>query len=306
MEQASPFKSTQIGRVSLLRTSLVEDRRYTMDTPESRAKVLEAEAGAAKQYLASLSPEDLLKPSACVDWSVADVIGHLAGQDFALRVSRGLQGDYSPPAGAPAVDDHDEDRFARSISDRARATREQHGGQLVEILRQRLDETVTVFNSVAAKDWDTLCYWPPGPEPVRTLLDMRIAELTMHLWDIRSVLDGQYHLSADSVRVLIDTVDRAARRAFRPDPSLARAITHRFVVDDPVAASRDIVLAADGAQVGPAGVQEPDVTFQCNGETYVLVMYGRLKVVEALADGRLTFDGDPALAVGFGRRFVGG
>jgi len=37
-----------------------------------------------------------------------------------------------------------------------------------------------------------------------------------------------------------------------------------------------------------------------------LVMYGRLKVFDALADGRLTFDGDPGLAVGFGRRFVGG
>ena len=56
----------------------------------------------------------------------------------------------------------------------------------------------------------------------------------------------------------------------------------------------------------PAGNKEPDVTFQCGGETYVLVMYGRLKVADALAEGRLTFDGDPALAVGFGRRFVGG
>ena len=85
-----------------------------------------------------------------------------------------------------------------------------------------------------------------------------------------------------------------------------RPLTHRFAVAAPVFTSRDIVISAAGAQVGPAGDQEPDVTFQCSGETYVLVMYGRLKVVDALADGRLTFDGDPALAVGFGRRFVGG
>jgi putative sterol carrier protein len=55
-----------------------------------------------------------------------------------------------------------------------------------------------------------------------------------------------------------------------------------------------------------ASGQEPDTTFECDEETYVLVMYGRLKVFDALADGRLTFDGDPGLAVGFGRRFVGG
>ena len=277
-----------------------------MDTPESRAKVLEAEVSAVKEYFASLSPEDLQTPSACVDWSVADVMGHLAGQDHASRVSRGLQGDFSPPDGAPAVAGHDEDQFARSIFNRALATREHHGEGLAAYLIQRLEETVEVFNGVGPKDWDKLCYWPPGPEPVRTLLDQRIAELTMHTWDIRSVLDDEYHLSVDAVRALIDGVDRAVRRAFRPDPSLVRPLTHRFVVSGPAATSRDIVIAADGATVGPAGGQEPDVTFQCDGETYVLVMYGRVKVMDALADGRLTFDGDPAVAAGFGRRFVGG
>ena len=282
------------------------ESRGKMDTPEFRAKILETEVEAVKKYFVSLSPDDLQKPSACEDWSVADVLGHLGGQAFALQVNRGIQGDYSPPEGATAVADHDEDGFARGISDRAKTTREQHGEQLVTVVNQRLDETVTVFNGVDPKEWETLCYWPPGPEPVRTLLDMRIAELTMHTWDIRSVLDGEYHLSPDSVGVLIDTVDRAVRRAFRPDPSLARPLVHRFVVSGPAATSRDIVIAAEGPQVGPAGDQEPDVTFQCDGETYVLVMYGRLKIVDALADGRLTFDGDPAVAVGFGRRFVGG
>lgn len=282
------------------------DYPNNMDTPESRVKVLEAEVSAVKEYIASLSSEDLRTPSACVDWSVADVIGHLAGQEHASRVRRGLQGDFSPPEGAPPTADFNEDRFAKNISERALATREQHGGELVAYLTQRLDEIVTVFNSVGPEDWDTLCYWPPGPMAVRTLLDQRIAELTMHTWDIRSVLDDDYHLSADAVRVLIDGVDRAARRAFRPDPSLLRPLTHRFVIDGPAATSRDIVIAADGAVVGPAGGQEPDVTFQCGGETYVLVMYGRLKVIDALADGRLSFDGNPELAAGFGRRFVGG
>ncbi len=277
-----------------------------MNTPESRAKILAAETDASNGYFASLSQEDLSKHSACDDWSVADVMAHLAGQDHASRVMRGIQGDYSPPYGASEVADHDEDRFAKNIFDRALATREQHGVQLVEYLNQRLDETVEVFNSVAPGDWDKLCYWPPGPEMVRTLLDQRIAELTMHTWDIRSVLDDQYHLSADAVGALIDGVDRAVRRAFRPDDSLTRPLKHRFVIDGPDSTRKDIIIAPEGAWVLAASGQEPDITFECDGETYVLVMYGRLKVFDALADGRLTFDGDPGLAVGFGRRFVGG
>lgn len=277
-----------------------------MDTPESRTDVLEAEVSTVKEYLASLSPDDLQRPSACADWSVADVLAHLAGQEHASRVRRGLEGDYSPPEGSPAVADHDEDRFAKNIFDRALATREQHGNQLLSYLAQRLDEAVEVFNSVGPDDWDKLCYWPPGPMAVRTLLDQRIAELTMHTWDFRSVLDDDFHLSADAVEALIEGVDRAVRRAFRPDPSLTDTLVHRFVLDVPAGARRDIIITADGAQVQSAGNHEPDVTFQCGGETYVLIMFGRLKIADALSEGSLTFDGNPALAVGFGQRFVGG
>jgi uncharacterized protein (TIGR03083 family) len=277
-----------------------------MDTPESRAKVLESEVDDAKGYFAALSDDELQRPSACADWSVADVIAHLAGQEHSSRIRRGLEGDYTPEEGAPAVTDHDEDQFAKNIFNRALATREQHGQDLVAYLNQRLAENVEVFNSVGPSDWENLCYWPPGPEPVRTLLDQRIAELTMHTWDIRSVLDDDYHLSDAAVTVLIDGVDRAVRRAFRPDPSLTTPISHRFVVEAPVAIRQDIVIAAEGSETGPASSGEPDVTFECSGETYILIMYGRLKIADALAEGSLSFDGDPAVAVGFGRRFVGG
>ena len=277
-----------------------------MRQPEFRAKVLEDEGRALKEYLSSLPLEDLKMGSACQGWTVADVLAHLAGQPFASRLTRGLQGDISPDEGASAVREYDEDQFARNIFDRAQITREQHGERLLEALFQGQDEIVSVFNSVSPDDWEKLCYWPPGPEPVGTMLDMRISELTMHTWDIRFVLDDQYHLSNESVVVLIDTVDRAVRRAFRPDPSLENPVRYRFIIGDPISTARDIVVAADGALVEPVGAIAPDVTFRCDGETYVLVMYGRLKSESALADGRLAFEGNPDLAAGFGQRFVGG
>ena len=280
--------------------------RDKMDTLEYKVKLLESEVESFKAHLNGLSPEELQIPSACVGWSVADVIGHLAGQEHASRVRRGLEGDYSPPAGAPSVADHDEDQFAKNIFDRALATRQQFGKELVSHLNQRLDEAVEVFKSVKSEDWDKLCYWPPGPEPVRILLNQRIAELAMHAWDIRSALESEYHISDDAVKVLIEGVDRAVRRAFRPDPLMKIPLSHRFVIEGLVFLGQDIVIGVEGASVGPAGKEEPDVTFECDGETYVLIMFGRLRVMDALADGRLTFDGNPEVAVGFGRRFVGG
>ena len=95
-----------------------------MQSPAERVEILRQEVAAFKERVAALSPQDWDLPSACEGWTVADVVAHLAGQAFALNVSRGLQGDSSPPAGAAPVTEHDEDQFARNIFQRAFDTRD--------------------------------------------------------------------------------------------------------------------------------------------------------------------------------------
>ena len=163
-----------------------------------------------------------------------------------------------------------------------------------------------MFGGIAEDQWETLCYWPPGPEPVRTMLDMRISELVMHAWDIQSRFELDYHLSDDSVMVLMDTVDRAIRRAFRPEPSWAEQIRYRFQISAPLPAKSDIVLTKDGGSVGPGGAESADVVFSSDGETYVLLMYGRLKLKAAIDLGLLSVEGDAELVERFTSRFKGG
>ena len=280
-----------------------------MQNPAERVEILRRETAAFKERIASLSADDWDRPSACVGWSVADVVAHLTGQAFALNVSRGLQGDYSPPAGAAPVTEHNEDEFARNIFQRAFNTRAEFGDHLQEMLFQRLDEAVELFDTVEAGQWDNLCYWPPGPEPVHTMLDMRISELTMHAWDVCSQFDSDYHLSDGSVRVLMDTGNRAARRAFRPDTTIPAPQVYRFVIEGPVEATYELVIANEEVTLREgegAGDGQPDVVFRCDGETYVMVMYGRLTPEDAIMAGKLDWDGDERLALGFGARFLGG
>ena len=89
-----------------------------MNQHENRVKILSEESKSFIGYLSQLSLEDWDVPSACAGWSVGDVLGHLTGQDFSLRILRGLQGNISAPDGSPQVDNHDEDNFAKSIFDR--------------------------------------------------------------------------------------------------------------------------------------------------------------------------------------------
>ena len=274
--------------------------------------LFEREAGLLLDFLHAMPNESWQKPSACAGWTIADVVGHLTSVDLSNRLLRGLAGDHSPPAGSPAPAQHDEDAFARSIYRRAIDARQRLGDGLIEDFTHRLNETVALFRQVQPDQWDNLVYWPPGPMSARTLLTQRVAELTMHGWDIRSRLEDKYHLSDGSVAALLDTVDRAARRAFRPDPLLAgRPLRYRFRITRPEPRTLDLILSDAPARItddtGGEQVECADVTFQCDGETCVLVMYGRRTPDAAVAAGRLSVvAGEPHLAAVFGDRFVGG
>ena len=274
--------------------------------------LLEHEALMLLDFLQTLPAESWRSASACEGWSIADVIGHLTSVDLSNRLLRGLGGDHSPPRGASAPDQHDEDAFARNIYRRAIDASQSLGDGLLADFTDRINETVALFRQVRADQWDNLVYWPPGPMSVRTLLTQRIAELTMHGWDIRSRLESDYHLSSGSVTALLDTVDRAARRAFRPDPLLAqRPLRYRFRITLPEPRTLDLVLSDDVAQIiddrSGRPAEAADVTFVCDGETCVLVMYGRLTPYAAVEARRLSvIDGEPYLAATFGDRFVGG
>ena len=277
-----------------------------MGLPLELISLLESESDMFTAYLSTLAEKDWLRPSACDGWNVLHVVAHVTGQDFSLRIRRGLSGDISPPHGSPAVEDHDEDRFAEVIFERAFSTAEVFGTNLLTELSSRLDDSIEVFKSVSGDQWGTLCYWPPGPETIQTMLEMRISELTMHAWDVRSELEPDYHLSPLSVHVLCDTVPRAIRRAFRPDPEIDSALRYRFNLIDLSDKSQDVIVTSDGCYLEANSIESLRATFSCKAESYVLIMYGRLKMKNALDLGLLECEDGPEFAMEFGNRFIGG
>jgi uncharacterized protein (TIGR03083 family) len=277
-----------------------------MYSDADRAKIVQAEAKRLEQFLCALSPENWQRPSACDQWQIADVVAHLTGMRIAETITRGLQGDVTPPEGRPPVGALHEDAFREYIAQGSIAFRERVGDQLLSAFMANNAQLAQVLAGLAPHDWETRGYHPMGPEPVRTLIDMRITELAMHGWDIRSRFDPQATLSTDSLPALCNTIPRAVRRAFRPEASRSTPVRYRFVVTEPVAVRQDIVLSREGGRCESASNSKADVTFQCTAATYVLVMFGRCTVEAALRDGRLSYEGEPGLVAAFGRAFVGG
>jgi len=277
-----------------------------MYTDVDREKALQAESKRLEAFLSALSPEDWQRPSKCDQWQVADVVAHLCGMVLAERITRGLHGDLTAPQGGPQAGALHEDALRADVSQRAIATRERLGNQLLSVFITGNAELGQVLSTLRSQDWDTLCQHPMGPEPVRTWVDMRITELAMHGWDIRSHFDSQATLSTDSLPALCQTIPRAVRRAFRPDASRTRPVRYRFQMTQPVATTKDIILSADGASVESDSPAEADVTFCCDTPTAIFVIFGRLPLADAIADGRVQVEGETELAVAFGHSFQGG
>jgi hypothetical protein len=180
------------------------------------------------------------------------------------------------------------------------------GDQLLALLCTENAHVDEILAGLQPEEWETLCYHPMGPEPIRTIIDVRPTGFAMHGWDIRASFDPHASLFEDTLPSLLQTIPRAVRRAFRPDAKRTRAMRYRFSMTEPVAATADILLHADGASVETDHHAEADVTFHGDTATAILVIFGRLSLADTLANGRVRVEGEQELVAAFDLSFPGG
>jgi hypothetical protein len=146
--------------------------------------------------------------------------------------------------------------------------------------------------------------------PVQQFLAMTLQELVLHGWDIRSRVAPKAALAPESLPALLELIATSRTSgfltwAFRPGSRLSIPIRYRFAVAGAEPSRIDIVVEGDHASITEAGDTTASVTFHCDPETYVLVMYGRLSLEAARAMRRLRVEGDQALVGAFGQWFKG-
>ena len=276
--------------------------------PEERMRILLAETQQLMDYLTSLPKSGWTHPTACSEWCVADVVAHLTNNssNFAPRILRALQGDASPDDLSPRRASGTVDPIG--AAHRTIAFRKQFGEpdailpEFVAANRQFED----AMEMVGPKDWYNLVYRPAGPEPISSVVDVVLAEQTVHGWDIRSQFEPTATLSPEAVPVLVERIAQRPRWwSFRQGAS-PLPLRYRFEVVNPAQYSVDVVITGEDQYMEVASHEDPQVTFHCDGETYVMLMYGRIEPQDALAEGRVSAEGDRQLVQTFGANFIGG
>jgi uncharacterized protein (TIGR03083 family) len=283
-----------------------------MDTFADRVTLLQSESARIKQYLHALPPDAWERPSACTQWQVRDVVAHLAGvaEFYASSVTRGIQGDYSPPPGRPPAGTGSAMAGSESLARRTIAARERLGDQLLVAYDAADDQLNRLLAGLRPQDREKPCYHPGGIVPAQNFIDLRLKELAMHEWDMRSRLEPDAHLSSASLPAIMTTISDSIASgsipwAFWPGARLSAPVCYRFAVTGLSPRQTDIIVEGDTMRLAAASETPAQATFRCDTEAYVLLMYGRLNLEAAIAAGRVVVEGDRELATAFSRWFKG-
>ena len=271
-----------------------------MATSEELAALVSSESARLLEYFKGLSEDDWATQSACDAWNSADVVAHMtmAVDMFSGNIERGANGDSSPPEGMGPPEEFDLAGRMAANATRAVAMRESLGETLVEAFSQNCDRLNALMARMGPDDWQKRCYHPASYLSVRRYLILRLAEMSIHEWDIRSRLEGSARLPYAVASTLPELLPGfVVGRFFLPGSEITSPSRFRFNLTD--GGSHDIVAGGGELRMEDSTSDAADVTFSCSASTFALLAYGRISVEEAVASGNMTIDGDGELAARF-------
>jgi len=153
-----------------------------------------------------------------------------------------------------------------------------------------------VLSGLKADDWGKPCFHRRGPILIQDFVSLRLQELAVHGWDIRSGLDQTANVSEEALPVLTGRMSRWLNNAFVPGLRLPAPVRYRFDISSPVSVQEDVVVMRESFSIQPVSRAAAKVTFRCNTGNYIFLIYGRLSPQKGVSSGRLTIEGSQAEA----------
>jgi len=256
---------------------------------EYRVEVAKRLAANIRTYLGELTAVQWELPSACAEWKVRDVVSHLIGgaERQTESMERGRSGDSNPPAGfvSPGPAELSATNAQRDI-DRSN----QLAGHFLESFDASYEKLHQQFDQYGEDSWETLAWHVRrGAMTAAAYVELRIQELAIHDYDIRSAFQPDASLYSGCVPVLLDMTPRWLGMCFRPSDRLPKPVVYRFDVGSEI---YRMTVTGDQFVMEPGETPQTDLSLSASGENYLLFTYGRLSAADGIASGKLMVLGD--------------
>ncbi len=247
-------------------------------------------SGDIHRRLSGAPAETLNGPTACAEWDVGTVAAHLAGGAIRQREAmlRGRNGDGGPPPGEETQPTPDQVQQSNAVSN-ARA-RNEWGDALLDNFRQGYEDLDGILQGWS--DWSIGCWHRRrGVITAESYVDLRIQELVIHDWDMRSGGAGVGEPDAEGIVALLPASEMWYQLCFRSTAPLTTPATYRFDIGggpEGAALRHDVVVTGDGFTVSECSAERrPELTVHADAGTYLLCLYNRMDWNSAKRAGRI-------------------
>ena len=256
-------------------------------------KLISAETARIKEYLRGTGQEEWALDSPCEGWTVGDVIGHLgwAAEFFADSISRGRAAITTAPDGMPEIGTIPTSEISAFISRMAKKYNLSAGADLIDAFSSSVDRLNSLFALMEEDgDWATLCWGLRELRPAKAYVISRLSEMVIHSWDIRYPFNNRAGLSPECIKPVLERLpiwlNEHGLENFKATHVPAR---YRIQTTGSANFQKDVVIADQENRLDIAE-GEPTATFTCHADHLALLVWGRIKPSELLADGRLAIE----------------
>ena len=224
-------------------------------------------------------------PTACENWQVKDIVGHLVdtmeGYFKSFELAR---------AGAPDPGAHGLGVMHEMAGDRAKAFDDLSKQQMLDRARADLDQLMGILEPLTAEEWTGLMvpHAFMGPVPAFFFAGGQLMDYGVHTWDIKQGTGKGHGMSADAADLLVPFMLVLWQYTIKPDADLT-PFTVGISVSGRNAASYRVSLSSEGMSYEAGSVDDLPTVIEFDPGSFVLTAFGRInggtvRGDEALAD----------------------
>ena len=276
-----------------------------MVTISNKIEIINRLVKRLQTYLEALPENKWSVPSKCDLWEVRDVVSHLSGaaKRQAESMTKGRAGTAEPP---PNFANPDASAMSSGNAERDIEQRKLLGSNLFNAYIVNHSELYELLQSFGNDEWETPCWHARrGAIPASDYVDLRLQELVIHDWDIRASIDSSVSLDEDGSEALLSVAQTWLSMTFRPGQEAPQNISFRFLVDGHPGYSHDVVSNGSTFSITKISSKDPDITINCDKDSYLLLVYGRILASDKGTGLPIKIQGDASLLILFEEWFKG-
>jgi uncharacterized protein (TIGR03083 family) len=227
---------------------------------------------AERMFALAEKPDAWEAPTACEDWKVKDVIGHLVdtteGYFKSFETAR---------AGAQAPDAHGLPLMHELAGQNALSFQDLSQQELMERARADLDKMMGLLEPLTAEEWTGFIATHSfmGPLPAFFYAGGQLMDYGVHTWDIKEGSGTAHGISGDAADLLVPFMFVLWQYTIKPDADLT-PFTIGIRVTGRNAADYRVSISDQGMSYEPGNIDDLPTTIEFDAGSLVLTTFGRI------------------------------